>query len=82
MVMVRENIFFAIDREREYQDNEWGTIQDNPHSISEWLDIMTEELYEVILALKKDNHDAALAEILQVIAVGVACLEQYKVVER
>lgn len=73
----------AIQRERDYQDGLWGTIDQNPHSVEEWLLLMREELNEAMTAFS-DHHgdDQALKEIVQVVALGVACLEQHGVVER
>lgn len=76
-------IWQAIQNERRYQDKKWGTLQENPHTVPGWLLVMEEELAEAKRAWVRNVGDAAaLQEILQVIAVGVACLEQYGVVER
>lgn len=73
-------IYPAIDRERDYQDRKWG---DKPHTVAEWLLIAEAELAEAKLAWVKGIGDGdALLELLQVIAVVVACLEQHGVVER
>lgn len=75
-----ENVFEAIVRERRYQDHKWGG---HDHELPGWLLIMEGELAEVKQAwLKGATNDDALREILQVVAVGVACLEQYGAVER
>lgn len=80
---MQPSIIAAIDRERAYQDNKWGTIQEHPHDVAAWILIMRSELAEAEQGWVKGNGDRdALAEILQVIAVGVACLEQHGVVER
>ena len=73
----------AIRRERDYQDNKWGTIESNPHSIYEWIGIMERELAEAKDAFfKRPSESEMLREVLQVVSVGVACLEQHGVVER
>jgi hypothetical protein len=78
--MQRGHIFSAINRERGWQDGKWG---DNPHEVGGWLTIMRRELREAEDAwCTSRGNDDALREILQVIAVGIACLEQYGVVER
>jgi NTP pyrophosphatase (non-canonical NTP hydrolase) len=75
---VHEDIIQAIDIERAYQDKRWGTIQMRPHTVGEWLLIMQGELDEAIQAWQKGTTDtAALEEILQVVTVGVACMEQH-----
>lgn len=76
----REFIFRAISRERAYQDVKW---KNNPQTVGEWLLIMQAELDEAKEAWVKNRGDGkALEEILQVISVGVACLEQHSMVER
>lgn len=79
--MANQNtIFSAIKNERVYQDRKWG---DNPHTVGEWLLIIRAELNEAETAWVKNGGDnAALEEILQVVAVGVACMEQHGIVER
>lgn len=76
----RGHIFDAIGREREYQDAKWRA---NPHTVGEWLLIVESELQEAKQAWCKTGGDfGALEELLQVIAVGVAALEQHGVFER
>lgn len=77
---IRGTIFDRISRERDYQDVKWG---DNPYTVGEWLLIMQAELDEAKQAWVKNRGDMkALEEILQVVSVGVACLEEHGVVER
>jgi len=76
-------VFAAIERERHYQDRKWGTIKRHPHSVGEWIMIMNDELREASKAWCGYHGDEeALKEILQVISVGVACLQQHGIVER
>lgn len=79
----RERVFCAVAEERNYQDAKWGSIADRPHTVGEWLLIMQGELEEACQAWRKGNGDmAALAEIVQVAAVAVACMEQHGTVNR
>ena len=75
---LRKLVYAAIDRERDYQDRKWG---DKPHTVGEWLLIMEAELAEAKRAWAKGDDDAK-RELLQVIAVGVAALEQHDIIER
>ena len=76
----RQKVYVAISRERAYQDRKWGT---HGHSVGEWLLILESELAEAKQGWVKGKGDGeALAEILQVAAVAVACLETHGVVER
>lgn len=72
-------VIAAVIDERSYQDQKWGTIDVNPHSPVEWLNIMQNELLEAHNALLSDDLEAGLAEIRQVAAVAIACLEQHGV---
>ena len=90
-----EDVFGAIEREREYQDAKWGTVIQNPHDEGDWVEIMQQELNEAKSAWRGYQPTSHLArrksveygtetlkEILQVVAVGVACLQQHGIVER
>lgn len=66
----------AVERERNFQDNKWGTVQEYPHSLAEWIEIMLEELREARRAWFKLSREDALREVLQVVTTGIACLEQ------
>lgn len=72
-----EKVLEAIKRERAHQDAE-----QKPHRLSKWLSLIREELYKAEAALEFGDKEDALREILQLVTVGVACLEQYGVAER
>lgn len=42
----REDVYRAIDRERDFQDNKWGPITEQQHGVAAWLLIMRGELEE------------------------------------
>lgn len=69
----------AICGERRFQDRKWGPIESNPHTLAGWLLVMRKELDEAELALIKGGtgRDSVMQEILQVIAVGCAAIEQH-----
>lgn len=75
----QSEIYAAIGKERDYQDRKYGRPHDRDLSIGAWLKIVENELVESIEA--GDRNDA-LAELLQVAAVCVACLEVHGLVER
>lgn len=78
----RTEVYNAIDGERAFQDRKWGTIEQHPQDIAGWMLIMRKELEEAEQAwVKADNADS-LRELLQVIATGVAALEQHGIVTR
>jgi hypothetical protein len=78
-----DDVFEAIRRERYYQDEKWGTLEERPHTVGEWLLIIEGELAEAKHAWTKGISDAdALRETLQVAAVAVAALQNCGIVER
>ena len=73
----------AIWRERLYQDQKWGELEQHPHEVGAWLTLMRRELREAEDAWCTNRGDEhALREVLQVIALGVACLQQHGIFER
>jgi len=80
--MMRD-VFAAIRAEREYQDGKYGSISERYLSLGDWLVIMQAELHEAMEAFVKGRSPVpCLAEILQVVSVGVAALQQHGVIER
>jgi len=77
-----DTVVEAIRRERTYQDKKWGALQDNPHTLLEWLAIVRRELEEADVAWLSADDDNCQRELLQVATVIVACLEQHGVMER
>lgn len=77
-------VFEAIERERAYQDLKYPGPDGGPmpHSVGEWILILLGEIQEAHAAWLKGDLDAARQEILQVAAVGVACMEEHGVEER
>lgn len=79
----QQDVFAAIQRERDYQDRKWGTLDQYPHTVGEWLLILESELQEAKTAwCKGDGSGDALEEVLQVASVAFACMQQHGVVER
>ena len=77
-----QDVFDEIKRERKYEDDLHGTIEENPHTPEEWMFIMRRELLESEAAFLDLDYDNFRQEILQVVSVGIACLEQHGVTER
>jgi hypothetical protein len=78
----RTAIYAAIDEERQYQDAKYGTPEERALSIIEYLYIMSHEKREAREEAMFGKTAAALCELLQAVAVGVACLERHGVVTR
>lgn len=73
----RNEVFAAIDRERDYQDRKWG--KEKPQSLIGFITVLEAELAEAKLGWLKDlpGKSAPLNELIQVAAVAVAALERY-----
>lgn len=81
--MDRQRVYRAIDTERAFQDRKWGTVTQHPHEVGSWLTIMRTLLSDAESAWAgSSGDDKALEEIRKVVAVGVACCEQYGVKDR
>lgn len=76
--MSRDDVFDAINGERAYQVMKWG--KDKQQSIPGFILVMERELLEAkegwMKSIQTGRH-SCLAEILQVAATAVACLEKY-----
>lgn len=72
----------AIKREREYQDQKYGRLENRTMSVGDWILVLEEEVAEARLAWVKGRSEDALREILQVATVAVAAVLQHGVVER
>lgn len=80
---MKNDLYDAIQDERNYQIKKWGTTKEHPHTVMEYISIMEGELQEAKQGWLKGNGDRkALEEVLQVVSVGVACMEQHGIVTR
>ena len=86
--MKREDVFFAINTEREYQKRRWGkrtngTFAENPHTPAEFLTYMRHYLALADEAATMNSGDEVVLEMMRkVVAMGVACFEQNGVAPR
>jgi hypothetical protein len=82
-MMDRNEVYLAIDGERDYQDRKWGTIEERGKQVGSWLTLMRHCLTKAESDWATTRGDAdALDEIRKVVAVGVACMEQHGAVPR
>lgn len=73
--MERSDVYKAIDSERGYQDRKWPN---HKHEVGSFLTIMRGLMSEAETAYLNTSGDGeALRKMLQVVAVGVACMEQH-----
>jgi hypothetical protein len=81
--MKREDVYRAIDTERDHQDRKWGTVKEHPHEVGAWLTLLRSLLTRAESAWSGSPDDRlALSELQQLLAVGVACCEQHGVETR
>jgi hypothetical protein len=71
-----EEVFAAVINKRDYLDARFGAIELQQHTVGEWLIILESEAAEARAGWIRIDA-AAKFELLQVLAVGVACLEQH-----
>lgn len=77
---MKKTVADAIEVERQYQRDKYGSGKEQ--SLPGYILIMRAELLEAELAWiknKGEDRQSPLEEILQVVSVGVACLEAYGV---
>lgn len=69
----------AVHKERQFQDAKWGTVDERPHSLAEWVLIAEAELEEAKHAVIKggSGRNSVRSEMVQVMAVLQAALEQH-----
>lgn len=82
--MNKVEVFQAIVNERRYQDEKFGVIDDTGgHTLGEWLLLIESELQEAKEALIKGGtgRDSFRAELVQIAALCMACLEQHGLVD-
>lgn len=76
MKRISRRVLGAIESERHYQEQKWPKHE---HSVAEWLLIMQKCLDDAKRGWACDRENpnrTALHEIRQVVAVGVAAMEQ------
>lgn len=73
----RQEVYIAIDQERDHQDRKWGP--NKQQSLAGFLLVMRKELDEAEMGWMKDEtgRHSPLHEIRQIAATAVACMERY-----
>lgn len=81
------SVLGAVLNERQFQDEKYGPVRDSvtqvdgpgSHSVGEWILLLEAELNEAKLALIKggSGRNSLRSELIQVIALGFAALEQH-----
>ncbi len=83
MRSTRQEVYYAIDTERNYQDSKWNkdtTSSGGFHEVAAWILFMEEYLNEARVAVSRGSDPEAsikaLNSIRKVAALAVACMEQ------
>ena len=81
MKMTFEQAVESVKTERDYQDAKWGTLEEKNQSVAGYLVILEKELEEAKNGWIKNTEGkhSALAEIRQIAAVAIACIQQHGV---
>ena len=72
----RENIYKAIDTERDYQIRRWGETYDEQHTIADWLLFIEVQLNEAKLNYYNGKVKDATDNMRKIAALVVAYGEQ------
>lgn len=79
MKMTFEEVVESVRLERQFQDEKWGDLDSRDLSVPGFMLVMKKELEEAEDGWIKNigGKHSSLAEIRQVAAVAIACLQQY-----
>ncbi len=77
--MTFEEVIQCIKKERDYQDEKWGSLDEREQSIPGYMLVLKKELVEAEDGWCKNvqGKHSSLAELIQVAAVAIACLQQH-----
>lgn len=83
MSVTRQEVYDAIDGERDYQERRWNrntTASEGLHTVSEWIvymqDYMTQAINQVSRHPEPQASQMALETIRKITTMGVCCMEQ------
>ena len=79
---LREDIYRAIDIERDYQDSLVAHKNDSVRVVADWVIFMEHHLRKATNHVYNLNSEEALHEIRKVTALGVACMENLGIQKR
>lgn len=79
MPATREEVFAAINGERDYQDQKW-VKPEHSHSVTEYLVYMRDYIEEALHTLSREDNSTAIPKALhgvrKITTLGVACMEE------
>jgi len=71
---IKGHVLLAVESERAYQEKKWPG---HDHTVAEWLLIMEKLMGDARRAWVTGHGDnQALHEVRQIVATGIACMEQ------
>lgn len=79
MKMTLEEVMKSIKEERDYQDKKWDSLDEREQSIPGYMLVLRKELEEAEIGWCKNipGKHSSLAEMCQIAAVAIACLQQH-----
>lgn len=75
----KQEVFDEIVHERAYQDSKWGTVEEHPHSLIEWIVIAEDCLKKAKAGYFKGGDPAMKQNLIEAAATAFAALEQHDV---
>jgi hypothetical protein len=83
MKSTRQEVYAAIDSERNYQDLKWEDFDDSNNHPSDWILYIDEHISRAKKAIYNSHNMATFAnEIRKIAALSVACMENHGVLYR
>lgn len=80
--MIRQDVYKAIDSERDYQNNKWGDL-DSKNSLGDFLIYMEKALHNAKHSyFGQGTENISLHNVRQVVAIAVAAMEKFGVPSR
>jgi hypothetical protein len=76
-----QEVFAAIEAERQYQEDTWGDL-DKRNNVGDFILYMQRYLKEAAVANNPDQPEKSLDAIRKVVTIGVAAMERHGVVRR
>lgn len=74
--MKREEVYRAIDSERDYQNEKWSEFSDENNNWADWLLYIEHHLNKAKESVYDSHNTSFLHEIRKIAALAVACGEQ------
>lgn len=82
MKATREKVYKIINKERDYQTNKWGPLQDEKTSLSDFICYIQGYATRSQIISQENNPDEVLNNMRIIATLAVAAMEKFGVRER